>query len=540
MKQCPECKKAYNDDTLNFCLDDGTPLVGDPVLGSDEALTALMPARRAAKAALSMGMSKDRDRTGTGAAAHGRNIEHNSIAVLPFINMSAEAENEYFCDGLSEELLNALSHIDGLKVAARTSSFSFKGKDTDISEIARKLGVRSVLEGSVRKSGNRIRISVQLANAEDGYHIWSERYDRELKDIFDIQDEITLAVVDALKLRLLGGGRAKVLKRYTDNTEAYSLYLAGRFFWNKRTTESTQKAIEYYEKAIEKDPNYALAYSGIADAYSTSGFAYDLGSMAVSEVISKAKTAARRALEIDDSLAEAHTSLAYAKHLFDWDWEGAEADFKRALRLNPNYANARHWYAHLLMAIGRLDEALVESLRALELDPISAVMNNHLGWHYMYARDYDAAIAQLHHTLLLDPEFLLANWYLGITFGLTGRDPEADDAYSKALQQSNGDLVIRADAAHFYAVSGQEERARKELDELVHLSKEKYLSSFGLAMINVGLGDDDRAFEYFGQALQEHSDMLVYLLVDPRLDRLHADTRFKKLATKVGLPQLNA
>jgi tetratricopeptide (TPR) repeat protein len=312
--------------------------------------------------------------------------------------------------------------------------------------------------------------------------------------------------------------------------------LRGRFLWNKRTTESTKKAIEYYEKAIELDPNYALAYSGLADAYSTSGFAYDLGSMAVSEVMSKAKSAAIRALEIDNSLAEAHTSLAYAKHLFDWDWEGAEAGFRRALGLNPNYANARHWYAHLLMAVGRIEEALEESKRALELDPVSAVMNNHLGWHYMYARDYDAAIAQLDHTLVLDPDFLLANWYRGITFSLKGLYGEADEAYRNALQQSNNDLVIRADAAHFYAVAGQRDRAQKELDDLEELSKEKYVSSFGLAMICVGLGDDDSAFEYFDNALSEHSDMLVYLLVDPRLDRLHSNVRFKKLAAAVGLP----
>jgi Tfp pilus assembly protein PilF len=380
---------------------------------------------------------------------------------------------------------------------------------------------------------------VQLTNASDGFHLWSERFDRELKDIFDIQDEITLAVVDALKLRLLGDGRAKLLKRYTDNPEAYSLYLRGRFYWNKRTTESTRIAIELYEKAIEIDPKYALAHSGIADCYNTSGFAYDLGAMPAAEVIAKAKNAAQTALEIDGSLAEAHTSLAYAKHLFDWDWEGAEEGFRHALRLNPNYANAHHWYAHLLMALGRLNEALFESERALELDPISAVMNNHLGWHFMYAREYDAAIAQLDRTLLIDPEFVLAHWYKGIVFGIVGRNSDAEAAYERAMSPADQDLVIRADAAHFYAASGQEERARAELDELVNISKESYVSSFGLAMICVGLRDDDRAFEYFDKAFLEHSDMLVYLNVDPRFDRIRNDARFKTLVQKVGLPQQN-
>lgn len=470
------------------------------------------------------------------AAAERRRIS-NSIAVLPFVNMSADPENEYFCDGLSEELLNALSHIDGLKVAARTSAFSFKGKNTDIGEISIRLGVKSILEGSVRKAGNRVRISVQLTNASDGYHIWSERYDRELKDIFDIQDEITLAVVDSLKLRLLGDGRAKVLRRYTDNAEAYSLYLRGRYFWNKRTTESTQKAIDYYEQAIAIDSNYALAYSGLADCYSTSGFAYDLGSMPAAEVISKAKNAAIKALEIDDSLAEAHTSLAYVKHLFDWDWRGAETEFRHALRLNPNYANGRHWYAHLLMAIGRIDEALYESKRAFDLDPISAVMNTHLGWHCMYSRDYDSAISRFDHTLLLDPEFILAYWYLGITYALKGDYSAAERAYRRALEPNNEDLIIRADAAHFHAVSGDQTKARSELKELEELSKTQHISPFGLAMICVGLGDVDRAFEYFETALQEHSDMLVYLNVDPRLDPIRADERFADLVRRVGLPQ---
>jgi TolB-like protein/Tfp pilus assembly protein PilF len=512
MKKCPECHREYFDDSLHYCLEDGSRLVGSEY--ESEGQTKVLPGS---------------SRTG----------ETNSVAVLPFLNISADAENEYFCDGLSEELLNALSHIQGLKVAARTSAFSFKGKNSDVSEIGRKLGVKTVLEGSVRRAGNRVRISVQLTNASDGFHLWSERFDRELKDIFDIQDEITLAVVDALKLRLLGDGRAKLLKRYTDNPEAYSLYLRGRFYWNKRTTESTRIAIELYEKAIEIDPKYALAHSGIADCYNTSGFAYDLGAMPAAEVIAKAKNAAQTALEIDGSLAEAHTSLAYAKHLFDWDWEGAEEGFRHALRLNPNYANAHHWYAHLLMALGRLNEALFESERALELDPISAVMNNHLGWHFMYAREYDAAIAQLDRTLLIDPEFVLAHWYKGIVFGIVGRNSDAEAAYERAMSPADQDLVIRADAAHFYAASGQEERARAELDELVNISKESYVSSFGLAMICVGLRDDDRAFEYFDKAFLEHSDMLVYLNVDPRFDRIRNDARFKTLVQKVGLPQQN-
>ena len=458
----------------------------------------------------------------------------NKIAVLPFANFSADQENDFFCDGLAEELLNALARINGLKVAARTSSFSFREKQVDVGEIGAALGVNTVLEGSVRKSGNRLRITVQLINAGDGFHIWSGQYDRELSDIFGVQEEITLAIVDSLKLKLLGDQRAEVLRRCTENTQAYSLYLHGRFLWNKRTAEDVTRAIRYFEEAIALDPNYALAYTGIADCYNASGFSYDLG-LPAAEVISRAKTAAAKALEIDDTLAEAQTSVAYAKLLFDWDFEQAEALFRRALELNPNYVNARHWYTHLLMALSRFDEALAEGERALDLDPLSAVMNTHLGWHFMCKREDDLAIAQFHRTLTLDPKFVAAQWYLALAFEQAERYSEAETAFREALQSTNQDLIIRADAAHFYAVSGQRERALSELAELEKLSQTRYVSSFGLALICVGLGDDDRAFEHFEKAAQEHSEMLIYLNVDSRFDRIRSDPRFKILISKVGL-----
>lgn len=458
------------------------------------------------------------------------------IAVLPFANFSADLENDYFCDGLAEELLNALAKIKGLKVAARTSAFSFRGKNIDVGEIGAALRVNTVLEGSVRKAGNRLRITAQLVSASDGFHIWSGQYDRELSDIFSVQEEITLAIVDSLKLKLLGEQRAEVFRRCTESAEAYSLYLHGRFSWNKRTREDVMRAIRYFEEAIDLDPNYALAYTGIADCYNASGFAYDLG-LPAGEVISRAKSAAAKALEIDDTLAEAQTSLAYAKLLFDWDFEQAETLFRRALELNPNYANARHWYTHLLMALSRFDEALEEGERALELDPLSAVMNTHLGWHFMCTREYDLAISQFHRTFTLDSEFVVAQWYLALAFEQVGRYSEAETAFRQVLMATNQDLIIRADAAHFYAVSGQRERALSELAELEKLSQTKYVSSFGLALICVGLGDDDRAFGYFEKAYEERSDMLIYLNVDHRFDRIHSDPRFKTLIKRVGLSE---
>jgi TolB-like protein/Tfp pilus assembly protein PilF len=461
---------------------------------------------------------------------------NKGIAVLPFANLTADAENDYFCGGLAEELLNALAMIKGLKVAARTSSFSFRGKNLDVGEIGAALGVNTVLEGSVRKSGNRLRITAQLVSASDGFHIWSGQYDRELSDIFDLQEEITLAIVDSLKVKLLEDQRTNVFRRNTENTQAYSLYLRGRFFWNKRTTEDVRRAIRYFEQAIDLDPNYALCYTGIADCYSASGFSYDLG-LPAGEVVSRAKAAAVKALEIDDTLAEAQTSVAYAKLLFDWDFERAETLFQRALELNPNYANARHWYAHLLMALSRFDEALAEGKCALELDPLNATMNTHLGWHFMCTRENELAIAQFHRTSTLDSEFVVAQWYLALAFEQAGRFSEAETAFREVLLSTNQDPIIRADAAHFYAVSGQHARASGELAQLEKLSETRFVSSFGLALICVGLGDDDRAFRYFEKAVQERSDMLIYLNVDSRFDRIRSDPRFKMLIKRVGLPE---
>lgn len=458
------------------------------------------------------------------------------IAVLPFANFSADPENDYFCDGLAEELLNGLARIKGLKVAARTSSFSFREKNVDVGEIGSALGVNTVLEGSVRRLGNRLRITAQLINALDGFHIWSGQYDRELRDIFEVQDEITLAIVDSLKLTLLGDQRANVLRRYTENTESYSLYLRGRFFSNKRTSEAVTRAIRYFEEAIDLDPNYALAHTGIADCYNAAGFSYDLG-LPPDELISRAKSSAAKAFEIDENLTEAQTSLAYAKLLFDWDFEQAEALFLRALELNPNYANARHWYTHLLLAFSRFEEALAEGERALELDPLSAIMNTHLGWHFICTREFDLAIAQFNRTLTLDPQFVVAQWYLALAFEQAGRYSEAEAAFDEALLSTNQDLIIRAEAAHFYAVSGQREKALSELAALKKLSETRHVSSFGLALICVGLGDDDQAFGYFEKAVQEHCDTLIYLNVEPRFDRIRSDPRFKMLINRVGLPQ---
>ena len=516
MKHCPSCRQDYSDDTLNYCLQDGSILmsVGDEAPTVPQFNTPHISG------------------SGQGAAPAETPIS-NSIAVLPFANISADPDNEYFCDGLAEELLNALAKIDGLKVAARTSSFFFKGKNVDASSIGAALHVATVLEGSVRKSGDKLRITAQLISAADGYQIWSERYDRKLRDVFDIQEEITIAIVDSLKIKLLGEQRAEVLKRYTENAEAYQLYLRGRFYWNKRTSSGYRQAIDYFERAIELDPNYALAYSGISDCYNSSGFSFDVGALPSKDFAEKAKSAAVKALELDANLAEAHTSLAYAKQLFDWDWKGAEDGFRRALDLNPNYANAHHWYSHFLVAMSRFEESLAQSRLALELDPLSAVMGTHLGWHYLYAREYDQAIEKLRSALSLDPEFLHAHWYLALALELDGRFEEAEAEFEIAAKTEENP-PIKADAAHFYASSGRPERARELLEELERSADKMNAPFFGIALAYIALDDKNRAIEFLEKAFLERSDMLVYLAVEPRLDPIRDDPGFKSLMARVG------
>lgn len=329
--------------------------------------------------------------------------EQSSIGVLPFVNMSGDLENEYFCDGLAEELLNALTKIDELKVAARTSAFSFKGKNTNVSEIGRALGVSKVVEGSVRKSGDNLRITVQLINASDGYHLWSERYDRQTRDFFDLQDEITLAVVAALKMKLLGNEKAAVLKRFTDNAEAHELYLKGRYHWYKQTPENVEKSRNYFQEAIDLDPLYALGYAGLSEYY---GISSALGMMPPDLGWPKAEAAMARAQELDNTLPEVHSGLAAIRMFYYRDWRAAESELNQAIDLNPKFAEVHLLYSVCLVGLDRLDEAIAECKRALQLDPLSTRHGSYLGNWLYFARRYDEAIKQYYEVLELDkPNF---------------------------------------------------------------------------------------------------------------------------------------
>jgi adenylate cyclase len=457
--------------------------------------------------------------------------DSKSIAVLPFVDLSPAKDQEYFCDGISEEILDAIAKVEGLRVVARTSSFSFKGKNVDVSEIAQKLNVGNVLEGSLRREGNRVRIAVQLVNARDGFHLWSETFEHELQGVFAVQDEITRAVVDALKIKLAVA--LPVHKK--PNTEAYDLYLKGRYFLNRKNEADARRAIDYFEQALAKDPNDAPAYAGLADSYSS--FAFPLGVVTPREAMPKAKEAAQRALAIDNALGEAHTSLAYIAFFYDWDWAAAERGFKRALELNPNNADTHHWYSHFLMGQGRIEESLIQSKRALELSPYDILFNIHLGWHYLNARQYDQALDQIEKTLEMDKNFAQTYPWLGLILEQKGRYAEAIAAFQKAIKLfPGGSSIAEAELAHTYAVLGNREEAQKIIAELQQLSKSKYVSSFQIAAIYAGLGEKDQAFAWLEKAYEERSDGLVNLKAEPRFDTLRDDPRFKALLAKMNFP----
>ena len=458
----------------------------------------------------------------------------NSIAVLPFANMSNDPENEYFCDGLAEELLNALAKIDDLKVAARSSSFSFKDKNANVSAIGRALSVNTVLEGSVRKSGDRVRITVQLINAADGYHVWSERYDRQIQDIFDVQDEITLAVVNALKVRLLGEEKEALLKRYTNNAEAYQIYLRGRFFFYKRTPEGFRKAIAYFEQAIDLDPEYALAHSGLADCHTFLGF-YEI--VRPSEALEKVRSAAYRSVELDDKLAETRTSIALFKMLYEWSFHGSLGEFEEAIRINPKYALAHHLYSASLVVLGLNQAAIGAESRATELEPFTAIFGASLGWWHYLGHRFEEAVAQALRTIEIAPNHFFAHWVLGVTYGQKARYEEAIEELQKAARLTDGNQHINADLARIYAQMGRQHEARRILDDLIAQSAHHYISAVNLAKVFVGLGDNERALEFLKKACDERAVRLPYFLPDPCLDELRSDPRFQSIRRRVGLPE---
>jgi serine/threonine-protein kinase len=450
-----------------------------------------------------------------------------SVAVLPFINMSADPENEYFSDGMTEEIINALAQVNDLRVAARTSSFSFKGKSPDVAAVGAKLKVATVLEGSVRKADTKLRITAQLINVADGYHLWSERYDREMDDVFAIQDEIATTIVDRLKVKLVGRSHEPLVKPPTENLEAYQLYLKGRHLWNRRNKAGLEQAVEYFEQAIEEDSRFALAYSGLADAYLLLG---SYGHVSRAEAHSRAKAAAEQALALDDTLAEAHTSRGQVLRS-ERDWHGEEQEYRRAIELNPSYATAHQWYATLLCALGRMDEALAEIRRAEELDPLSHAISVTAGLVLLFARDYDGTIEQVHKTLELEPNFFSAYGILAAAYAQKGLYEEGIAAIERAAVLNPDAPDQLASRAVFYAQWGRRETAL----ELVEEAKAQGDDPAIIAAVYVQLGDADRAMEWLERAFANRPEGLLYLKVSPWSDPVRADPRFKRLLERLGM-----
>jgi TolB-like protein/DNA-binding winged helix-turn-helix (wHTH) protein/Flp pilus assembly protein TadD len=460
----------------------------------------------------------------------------DSLAVLPLKNLSDDREQDYFADGMTEALITNLGKASALRVISRTSVMRYKDTKKPLPEIAKELQVDALVEGTVARSGDHLRITANLVQASPERHLWAETYERDLRDVLALQNDVARNITQQVQIKLTPEEHARLSTSHPVDPEAYQLYIKGRYFWVKRNRESFDRAMDYFQKAIDRDPGYAAPYSGLADCYVLFGSSFDVGGLAPNEVQPKAKAAALKALELDSSLSDAHNSLAYVKLNYDWDWSGAEAEFKRSLELNPGYAHGHHWYAHLLFSSGRRDEALAESNRALGLDPVSPIINLHLGWHYLYTRQYDRALEQLAKTLELDPNYALAHWYRGLAY-------EQKRMYSQALREMGiaknllpGNLAVVSDIGHVYAVSGDKGAAEKVIVELKRESAHRYVNDYELALIYVGLSRKDEAFQSLDRAFREHSDQLIYLNVDPRLDPIRSDTRFADLVRIVGIP----
>ncbi len=464
----------------------------------------------------------------------GGSQDGHRLAVLPLSNINPDSKDEYFAEGMTEELISTLSKISQLRVIARTSVMKYKATSKTIAEIGRELGVRTILEGSIRKAGNKVRIATKLVDSDTEEQLWSQTYDRHLEDVFAIQSDIAQRIARSLKVRLIKGELLGLQKKLTTNPEAYSLYLNGRYFLNKRTEDALSKATHYFSEVLVKDPQFAPAYSGLADSHAVMGW---FEFVPPREVFPEARKAAEKALEIDPNLAEAHTSIARVRFLYDWDWRGAEAGFRHAIQLNPNYGDAHQLFAHYLKAMARFDEALKEARRAEELDPLSLAVATGIG-HVLYlSRQYDDAIEQYSKAVTLDPNDATAHLWFGRPYLQKGMYKEAIAAVEKAVSLSGGSTMALATLAHAYAASGKTKEAHGVLDRLLERSKQQYVPSYWIALVHVSLGDKKQAFAWLERAFLERSSWLVWINVEPRFDTLRSDQRFSSLLSRIGLAE---
>src|SRR6266404_4716005 len=444
-----------------------------------------------------------------------------SIAVLPFVNASADPENEYLSDGISDELINALTKVDGLRIASRTSAFALKGKPQDIRAIGALLGVSAVLEGTVRQSGDRLRITAQLAAADDGRTLWSERYDRALDDVFAIEDEIARTIVSTLRTTFLADIADPTPQRYTHNLEAYSLYLKGRFCWNKRSQEGVLESISFFKQAIDHDPDYALEV--------------DYRSVPVTEGYRLAREYALKALALDQSLPEAHTSLAWVLHVYDWDWAGAVREYARALELNPGFATAHHWYAYVLIVNGQAEQAMTEALTALELDPSSLSVRRGVGWISYYTRRYEQALYHLRRAVAMNPTSEDTYRVMGLVLTQQGAYAEAERAFREAITLSPDLSYATAGVAYVLALSGRRREAEAIVAELEARARERYVTPVAFCIAHLGLKNLDQVFHWLDRAYEDRRGWLTYMRVDPIFDPVKDDPRYEAFLKRMRL-----
>jgi serine/threonine protein kinase/Tfp pilus assembly protein PilF len=450
-----------------------------------------------------------------------------AIAVLPFLDMSPNKDQDYFCEGIAEELINALARLDNIFVAARTSAFHFKNSSLHIREIGRQLGVRTILEGSVRKSGDNLRIGVALTNVEDGYEIWSQSFDRTLDDVFAIQDEISRAIVEKLKISLIPS--------LPLNGKAYESYLNGRFCWNKRTEEDLLKSVGHFKRAIEQDPHYALAWAGLAAAFVTLSI---YGVKPPLEAMPEATKSAEKALGHNPRLALAHASLGCVKSMYDWNWAAAEVSFKNAIEIEPKNENAHHWYAiNYLMPLGRFDEAHLELEIAQRIDPFNLAINASMGLLLFYKRQYDLATKEYLRTLEMDPYFAVTLYFLGQVYIQMGKPDEAINVLKKALDSGGHNPETLAALGHAYAIDGRSKRAVAAFDELNALSATRYVSPVAMAQFSIALKDPDETFNQIEKAYEQRSTDLIWIKMRPSFDPIRADSRYKDICRKIGFPK---
>ena len=565
MKRCPRCNRLETDETLKFCRTDGTPLVDEEaptdvltrtsepatteVLKADTTVDVGTASTAPTGTAPTTKANSSRRRlalviitaivfialaiAGLFAYRHARNTEVtiDSIAVLPFENQSRDPDSDYLADGLTESIIYRLSQFPNLKVSPRSSVFHYKGRESDAITIGNELHVNAVLSGRITKRGDQITISTELTDVRYNKLLWGEQYDLKISELLATQREIAREITEKLKVKISGEDQRLASKHYTESNEAYQSYLKGRFYWNKRTRDGYGKAIDQFKAAIEKDPSFALAYAGLADCYNILS-SYGLSSP--NESFPLGKAAVTKALELDPNLAEAHTSIAYIKYQYEWDWAGAEAEFKRAIELNPNYATAYHWYALALANMGRVDESLAQLKRAQELDPLSLPILGSTGWTLYHAKRYDDAIAQYQRCLDMDQNFSRAWWGIAEPYELKGNFDKAITALQRARQLDDSPLVL-ALLADSYARANRKAEAQTVLDELTQQRTLKYVDPYSLAEVYAALGDKERALRLLEDAYRKRSSLLVWLKLDPKLDELHSDKRYLDLMRRIGL-----